>query len=492
MSRSTRWMVACLALALGAGGAACNEDEAAEPDEEQALQEEALTSGTTILSPPLEHFKYGSIGADKLGLPLAVFKAIPLVCGDLLPKGTDPRRQPLSAYGLIYEPGRDLPIGFSKRNVLGLELIGNNCSVCHTSQIREAPGAPRSAVYFGAPATRFDLESYQSFLFNCINDKGRFNTTTLNRAFDELGIFGFSRLLAFKSSFLRAFLQDTKTKVDSVVRDGPWGPGRDDAIGLSGAILLGRDFVPPQAGPVDFPAVWNQKARRGHALHWDGASGSALERNVLVAVGAGTPRDAVPLESLAAVQSFLEELPAPKYPFAIDQTLAAKGRTLFQARCNDCHGATGKRTFQVTDIAELGTDRNRLVSITPAAIDKMNSLSGRGWVFDSFRKTNGYANGLLDGIWLRAPYLHNGSVPSLRALLKPPAERPKTFFRGNDVYDKKDVGFVSTVASQGNERYSLFDTARQGNSNAGHFGKIYGTDLTEADRDALLEYLKTL
>src|SRR5207244_1048380 len=103
-----------------------------------------------------------------------------------------------------------------------------------------------------------DIEAYQNFLFSCIDDSSRFNTFTLNQAFDELGIWGLDRILAFKSSFLRAFIQDAKTRVDSVVTDGPWGPGRDDAIGLSGAILLGPKFVPTKPAPVDFPAVWNQ------------------------------------------------------------------------------------------------------------------------------------------------------------------------------------------------------------------------------------------
>ncbi|MBA2539843.1 MAG: hypothetical protein H0V17_09435, partial [Deltaproteobacteria bacterium] len=93
---------------------------------------------------------------------------------------------------------------------------------------------------------------------------------------------------------------------------GAWGPGRDDAIGLSAAILLGDEHLPTLPAPIDYPAVWNQKARIGHSLHWDGASGSALERNVLVSIGAGTPKSMVPLQSIGAIQRFLEELPAPK------------------------------------------------------------------------------------------------------------------------------------------------------------------------------------
>ncbi len=483
--------VAVAAAAVVAIAGCSAETEAEEPSSENT--EEAISAATPILSPPIEHFKYGSIGADKLGVPLVIFKAIPLVCSDRLPPGSNPRVKPLAGFGFIYEPGHDLPIGFSKRRapIVGTELIGNNCSVCHTSTVRASASSERT-VYFGAPATRLDLESYQNFLFDCINDPSRFNTTTLNRAFDELGVRGLDRILAYKSSFMRAFLEDTKTKVESVVRDGPWGPGRDDAIGLSGAMLLGREFVPSIPAPVDFPAVWNQKLRQGHALHWDGAAGTAFERNVLVALGAGTPANGIPFESLNAVQGFLDTLPSPKYPFAIDQTLAAKGATLFQTHCNDCHGQSGSKLFAVTDISGLKTDPNRIDSVSQAGIDRMNSLSGYGWRFDRFKKTNGYLNSPLDGIWLRAPYLHNGSVPTLRDLLKPPAARPRTFYRGNDVYDTKNVGFVSNVASEGATRYTLFDAARAGNDNGGHYGPEYGGDLTEDEIDALLEYMKTL
>lgn len=445
---------------------------------------------TQILSPPVEHFKYGSIGADKLGVPIALLKAIPIVCADLLPPGSDPRVRPLEAFGLIYEPGQELPIGFSKRRVplVGIELVGNTCSACHTSTVRETPSATPS-MYFGAPAVRFDVEAYNDFLLGCIGDNTRFNAKNLNKAFDELGVYGFSRFLAYKSSFFRLFVANLEDQVASVVRDGPWGPGRDDAIGLSAAILLGPEFVPPVAAPVDFPAVWNQDARTGQALHWDGASGSAEERNILVSVGAGTPKHGVPIASIAAIQSYLEKLDPPAYPFAVDAALAAAGKPIFEQRCGSCHSEGGSRLWEVVDIGEIRTDKNRLNVVTEAGIAETNSLWGYGWEFSQFSKTNGYVSGLLDGIWLRAPYLHNGSVPTLRDLLKPAAQRPTSFYRGNDTYDQKNVGFVSDVASEGARNYSRIETWRQGNGSGGH---EYGTDLSESDTDALLEYLKTL
>jgi hypothetical protein len=91
----------------------------------------------------------------------------------------------------------------------------------------------------------------------------------------------------------------------------------------------------------------------------------------------------------------------------------------------------------------------------------------------------------LDGIWATAPYLHNGSVPTLADLLLPAAQRPKTFYVGDCEIDPVKVGCVATAAPGA----FLLDTTKKGNWNVGH---EFGTSLSEADRAALLEYLKSL
>ena len=100
----------------------------------------------------------------------------------------------------------------------------------------------------------------------------------------------------------------------------------------------------------------------------------------------------------------------------------------------------------------------------------------------------GYIAVHLDGIWLRAPYLHNGSVPTLRDMLTAVPNRPKVFYRGYDVYDPDNVGFVSK-GKDAEEVGSKYDTSYRGSSNQGH---EYGTGLAVKDKNALLEYLKTL
>jgi hypothetical protein len=130
-------------------------------------------------------------------------------------------------------------------------------------------------------------------------------------------------------------------------------------------------------------------------------------------------------------------------------------------------------------------------------------IERRGLVEDN---PSGYVAAFLDGIWLRAPYLHNGSVPTLRDLLEPVEKRPKLFYRGYDVYNQIKVGFITSQeeaplvgmrceiieekkACEVERIGTPYDVSQRGSGNHGH---LYGTDLPAKDKDALVEYMKTL
>jgi cytochrome c peroxidase len=203
------------------------------------------------------------------------------------------------------------------------------------------------------------------------------------------------------------------------------------------------------------------------------------------------------------MEDFIRRLEPPKYPFAIDAQLAAEGAGHYAAHCADCHGKNGRdfsgeRVGKTTPIAAIGTDRHRFDSYTRDLAVTQNLLY-TGYEderFRHFKKTDGYANMPLDGIWLRAPYLHNGSVPTLRDLLEPPDQRPTEFHRGYDRFDAERVGFVSDAARDAAAtKHFRFDTREPGN---GNFGHAYGTrtlgelqPLTEREKAALVEFLKT-
>jgi hypothetical protein len=92
----------------------------------------------------------------------------------------------------------------------------------------------------------------------------------------------------------------------------------------------------------------------------------------------------------------------------------------------------------------------------------------------------------LVGIWATAPYLHNGSVPTIWDLLTP-KDRPKEFNVGQRDYDPKKLGYVQTQPLSKN--YATFDTSLNGNHNTGH---VYGQDLTPGQKNDLIEFLKSL
>jgi hypothetical protein len=137
------------------------------------------------------------------------------------------------------------------------------------------------------------------------------------------------------------------------------------------------------------------------------------------------------------LQGYLSELLPPKYPFPIDTARAGAGKTLFNANCAACHAS--EKTGTAAPLADVGTDRGRLDSWNKGAAIKANQvvkemgLERKGLVEEDLI---GYVAPFLDGIWLKAPYLHNGSVPTLRDLLEPVTKRPKVFWRGYDVYDQ--------------------------------------------------------
>ena len=78
-------------------------------------------------------------------------------------------------------------------------------------------------------------------------------------------------------------------------------------------------------------------------------------------------------------------------------------------------------------------------------------------------------------------------MPTIRDLLEPPDQRPKAFYRGYDVFDQANVGFVSNVPEENGRSYFRYDTSLPGNGNGGH---VYGTTLPEAEKRAIVEYLK--
>ncbi len=464
--------------------------------------------GTPKYSDNPNHFMYGSIGAEtESGLPYAVWKALPtLYPADF--KG----RSDYSAFGFLYEKGpdgkqKDLPIGVSRRTVNGIDLVWLNCATCHVGTWREAPDAAPHVVP-GMPSNNLDLYRFIRFVLDVGADE-RLTPDILIPAMEKTG----SRLNPLQQLVWRFYviprvreglIQRRSRLLPLLAAQPAWGPGRVDTFNPYKLLLeFGPGARIPDAelvGTADFPAVFDQRPREGMQLHWDGNNNSLAERNLSAALGAGVTPTTVDHASIERDAAWLLDLKPPPSPYHPDGAAAARGEAIYMKACASCHGWQGAAGYvfkgaslgKVDPIAAVGTDPNRLDSYTQSFRDWQvaNLFKGTPYQFSHFVKTGGYANLPLDGLWLRAPYLHNGSVPTLADLLTPPAQRPKAFVRGIDVIDPAKGGFTAPACTPGAPLAAgfCFDTSQRGNGNIGH---AYGTDLPADQKADLLAYLMT-
>ena len=387
---------------------------------------------------------------------------------------------------------------------MGIDRVFLNCAACHSTTVREAADKPPK-VYVAMPAARFDIGAFQNFLSEVAVD-ARFRANVIvpeiERQSGGLGLLDRYVVYPIAVSIMQAQLLTIRDRFVGV--DGTtWGTGRVDTWNAAKAgvnFVLHELPMKERIGAADFPSIWNQRKRKHRSdgqsmqLHWTGNNDQVNERNLSAAFGTGATPSNVDHAVIDRLQEWLLDAAPPPFPFPIDRAKADRGAAVYGQYCANCHGKsgqdfTGQYVGFVTPIEVVGTDRAHYDSYTYEVATAQNmNYAGTKYRFTHFRKTAGYANAPLDGIWLRAPYLHNGSVPTLRDLLEPPASRPKTFYRGDDVLDRDKVGFRSDVPMAYGRKFDFFDTSTVTRGNGGH---LWGTTLPPADKDAIVEYMKT-
>jgi mono/diheme cytochrome c family protein len=240
--------------------------------------------------------------------------------------------------------------------------------------------------------------------------------------------------------------------------------------------------------------------------------------------------------NMLELEQTLSYLRSPKWPFGkLDANKVALGEQIYIEQCRTCHAIVTPgimQTMTMTPLDRVATDKSlavvalarqaatgalkgrkefiffgrRLDDREPSATVLQNAVVGAiAAPFGSHQEFPrpraltknrvppapvdlsklAYRARPLDGIWATAPYLHNGSVPTLWDLLSPPEQRPKKFYVGNREFDPVNVGEQTTPVPGA----SLLDTTLPGNSNSGH---PWGTMLSVPERWALIEYLKSL
>ena len=438
-----------------------------------------------------EFFKYGSIGAERQnGLPYWIWLVLPQMFPEYLPGPGG-----YASLGLPWEQGREMPVGFTKKTV-GFDRVAFNCAFCHAASVRTSADATQPKVYVAGPSHTFNAWGYQRFLFESASDP-RFTTKNVLNAIEGLANLSILDKLLYRVliPLTKKQLLKQKEQFAWVYENPEWGPGRIDPFNPVKVAVLQK--VNPDVGVhgtignSDMVPIWNLRRREGMALHWDGLNTEITEVVRSSAIGDGATPKTIPLDDLQRIQEWLMDLPPPPYPFLddLDSELAGRGQQLFTQNCAICHAFGGERAGRVIPVDQVGTDPHRVEMWTPDAAAAYNEYAAQyPWGFSHFRSTDGYAAPPLDAVWIRAPYLHNGSVPSLTDMLTPPELRPKTFYRGSDIYDPVKVGFLSS-GPEAERNGFLYDTSLPGNSNQGH---PFGTALPDDDKRALIEYLKTL
>src|SRR5687768_642052 len=374
-------------------------------------------------------------------------------------------------------PNDNLPMGL--RPTRGrVESVGIDCMLCHG-------GAIFGQSYVGLPNTSLDLAG----LFR-----------DLDVANGGFGIF------PYRLSHVRGTTEATATGVFVISLRDP---------------DLSYSLPPANLGPIpdqaveDAPAWWLLK--RKETMYYNGQIDARAVRPLMTfmlhpfADGRVFAREEA---TFADIQKYLLTVEPPKYPMAVDAGLATRGKVVFEENCAKCHGTYGPREAgdvrgdypnKVIPLAKIGTDPSLVRGLTP----KIEEHFRKSWFTQErgpdgagieLKYNTGYQAPPLDGVWATAPYLHNGSVPTLHHLLKS-SERPKVFTRsyrtGVEDYDAERVGWKVTELTDADARAprsgraarEVYDTGKPGRGSEGH---TFGDDLTEDERRAVIEYLKTL
>ncbi len=293
--------------------------------------------------------------------------------------------------------------------------------------------------------------------------------------------------------------------------------GVNSANNLTLALMAHRDPVtlawsdqpliepPPESPlPVSVPPLWN--VGKKHAMFYDSAGRGDQVRHMMLASTTCTDsvEEARAIDAwFVDVRAYIAALQPPAYPYPIDHALADRGESLFQKECKRCHGSYGEDWRYPNKVVALGDiETDPELARAGYSADRFIAWFNRSFYGEISRAAPalGYISPPLDGVWATAPYLHNGSVPTIDAVLD--SQRRPTFWehdREGDAlpeYDREHLGWRYRELDHGkagamswDERNRIYDTSLHGYGNGGH---TFGDELSAEERRALIEYLKTL
>lgn len=475
-------------------------------DAERAAREAAVASHLAAYEEDFRAFLYQPVG--NFGVPLETILAMPHVMPDLV----GPESERWARVGLgrdLFDPDNPLPLGLGTFDQNGVTMVNLTCAGCHVGRVIGRDGREHALV--GAPNTRFAsvftvfedaaADPRWDELGGGVEAAAARAALLVRRQIEERTIGGFTFDPARVAQAPDYFSREQRGYFDSFATIFALQTLPDTFFTGSDAVVA--SVMPPLPGEADVMSMYMQSARPRN--EWDGSLPDPVYRNLAASVGAIGFGTLANLDVARRAARLAANLPAPPYPFDVDTARAARGADSFARHCAGCHHDGADVVFPSSLV---GTDPNRANSVTeegrtrllatlrractdPAACDVPDErvVSSPG-----YEPTRGYLALPLHGIWSRAPYLHNGSVPTLRHLLVPES-RPSEFSRGSIHYDEQNVGFAWEIGVADDPFVAPFDTSRAGRSNTGHDDPAFnGLDWAAHpdELEDLLEYLKTL
>jgi hypothetical protein len=374
-------------------------------------------------------------------------------------------------YGLNTAPfdNNGLPLGLMQaKRLLGKGVV-NNCLLCHG-------GAVAGQTIIGLGNSTLDLQ-------------GLFEDLTKAD--------GFVLPFPFKFSSVRGTIDPLNPLIYLFEY-------RDPELNVQKPVQLG--YAP--AVSSDPPAWWLIKRKK--TRDWTGGIDARSTRvdmgNLLTPLNSGEYIRKQE-HKFVDIEAFVRGIEAPRYPFSIDTAKAERGRKIFAETCARCHGSYGPNgTYpnKIVPFDEIGTDRVLGDGLRP----DLGAYFNKSWVARElgpdgkpyqFLEPKGYQAPPLDGVWATAPYFHNSSAPTVYHVINSKA-RPRVYTRSYGTskadYDEVNLGLkISVLPSNpsaklsGFEQRKIYDTSLPGRANSGH---IYGDELSDEERFAVIEYLKTL
>jgi mono/diheme cytochrome c family protein len=254
--------------------------------------------------------------------------------------------------------------------------------------------------------------------------------------------------------------------------------------------------IPDEVIPTDTPPWWLLKKK--NAMFYNGFGrgdfGRFLMASNLLTVNDTSESRQVD-EHMPDLLAYIYSITPPKYTYPVNEALLLQGKVLFEKSCSKCHGSYGeKESYPNLLIPEAIIKTDSLLFKSNYSNPQFVNWFNKSWFTQGdhparLEPFEGYIAPPLDGIWITAPYLHNGSVPTLESLLNSKL-RPRYWSRNfeNPEYDYEKIGWKFSIHNNG-DGTTVYNTDWPGYGNYGHY---FGDKLTDEERKAVIEYLKTL